>query len=66
MSWSGDSSKTTLKSPVSEQINKVSNILSAPSRCSSRYPYMVVLTNNKPCMAMQPSSIGRCTTMGEV
>jgi len=31
--------KTTLKSPVSEQINKVSNILSAPSRCSSRYPY---------------------------
>jgi hypothetical protein len=71
MSWSEDFVKLLQSLPTAIKTTKCQSSLSTPCRCSSRYPYTGTLgrchyTIVNPYFSVQPSSIGRCTTMGEV
>ena len=71
MSWSEDFVKLLQSLPTAIKTTKCQSSLSTPCRCSSRYPYTGTLwwchnTIVNLNIAVQSSSIGRCTTMGEV
>jgi hypothetical protein len=71
MSWSEDFVKLLQSLQTAIKTTKCQSSLSAPCRCSSRYPYAEALwwwyhTIVNFNMAVQPSSIGSSTTMGEV
>jgi hypothetical protein len=71
MSWSEDFVKLLQSLQAAIKTTKCQSSLSAPCRCSSRYPYTEALwwwyhTIVNFNMAVQPSSIGSSTTMGEV
>jgi hypothetical protein len=71
MRWSRDFAKLLQSLQTVIKTTKCQSSLSAPSRCSSRYPYAGALqwwyyTIVNLNMAVQPSSIGSSTTMGEV
>jgi len=71
MSWSEDFVKLLQSLQTAIKTTKCQSSLSAPCRCSSRYPYAEALrwwyhTIVNFNMAVQPSSIGNSTTMGEV
>ncbi len=71
MSWSEDFVKLLQSLQTAIKTTKCQSSLSAPCRCFSRYPYAEALrwwyhTIVNFNMAVQPSSIGSSTTMGEV
>jgi hypothetical protein len=71
MSWSEDFVKLLQSLQAAIKTTKCQSSLSAPCRCSSRYPYAEALrwwhhTIINFNMAVQSSSIGSSTTMGEV
>ena len=71
MSWSEDFVKLLQSLLTAIKTTKCQSSLSTPCRCSSRYPYTGTLwrchyTIVNPYFSVQPSSIGRCTTMSEV
>jgi len=71
MSWSEDFVKLLQSLLTAIKTTKCQSSLSTPWRCSSRYPYTGTLrrchyTIVNLNFSVQSSSIGRCTTMGEV
>ena len=71
MSWSEDFVKLLQSLLTAIKTTKCQSSLSTPCRCSSRYPYAGTLwrchyTIVNLNISVQSSSIGRCTTMGEV
>jgi len=71
MSWSEDFVKLLQSLLTAIKTTKCQSSLSTPCRCSSRYPYTGTLrrchyTIVNLDFSVQSSSIGRCTTMGEV
>ena len=71
MSWSEDFVKLLQSLSTAIKTTKCQSSLSTPCRCSSRYPYTGTLrrchyTIVTLYFSVQPSSICRCTTMGEV
>jgi len=65
MSWSGDFAKLLQSLQTASKTTKCQSSLSAPCRCSSRFPYTGALWWQ--CyLIIQPSSIGSSTTMCKV